>query len=353
MAGRGQHEEGRTRTRVPSIPVQNLDVPSDVKVISLSEQEFDDLFRQRSRVNGIIQHSEWTDLTPQQQKLLPVRFAFKSPTRQKLFAELTIGIDLAKDDVRQIVSAFKFFPEATGVFAHYTSLGNLGSVEWTEMPYETTPVPLPLVQALLELPHLRTFDIDGGAWSTEAVATLAKHPSLTRIELGRAQIGDVSFSKLARLKSLEELVVVTGLRPGCFLTLAKLPNFRIFGMVGFSQDFNTPIDEETARAIETLDGRLEEFVVDTIGTTVHADIVRALLKVKSLKVLKIDTMGKGLTVADFQPLEGLVNLETLSIASDTYFGGKGEKQARVDAIRTRLHSRIKERTGDPHKQKKS
>lgn len=53
MAGRGQHEEGRTRTRVTSIPVQNLDVPSDVNVISLSEQEFDDLFRQRSRVNGI------------------------------------------------------------------------------------------------------------------------------------------------------------------------------------------------------------------------------------------------------------------------------------------------------------
>jgi hypothetical protein len=341
MAGRGQDEHGRAR--VASLPVQNLDALSNVKVISLSEREFDQLFRQRSLATGIPERTEWTDFTREQQKRLPPRFAFQSPTRQKLFSELTISIDLAKDDVSQIAAGFKLFPEIVGVFASYTSL-DLGSLEWNETPYERTPVPLPLVQALLDLPHLRTFSIHAGSWSSEAMATLAKHRSLKRLELGRCRIDEESFSKLAGLRSMEELVVIAGVRPTCFLTLAKLPKFRSFGMFGFSEDFNIPINKETASAIEALDGRLKEFIADTIRTTVHADVVRALLKVHSLKVLKIDTMGKGLTVEDFQPLEGLTNLETLSFGTDTYFGGKGEKQAQVDGIRTRLHTRIKQRT---------
>jgi hypothetical protein len=342
MTGRGQDEDRQPHTRVASLPLQNLDALSNVKVISLSESEFDQLFRQRSRATGIPERTEWTDLTREQQKLLPARFAFQSPTRQKLFSELTISIDLAKDDVLQIVSAFKLFPEITAVYAHYESLGNQGGIEWNEMPYERTPVPLPLVQALLDLPHLRVFVIRGGTWSTEAVVMLAKHPSLRVLGLGRSRISLDAFSKLSALKTLEEVSAIVGLEPRCFITLAKLPRLKGFDIGGATEEFNVPIDEATRRAIESLDGRLERFSAETMPTTVHADIFRALLKVKSLKSISIDTPDWQLTPADFEPLKGMTNLVHVNLPT----GGGGRSrhdQEKIDAIINSVQLAAKQR----------
>jgi hypothetical protein len=71
-----------------------------------------------------------------------------------------------------------------------------------------------------------------------------------------------------------------------------------------------------------------------LPTPIHADIFRALLNVKSLKSLSIDTLDKQLTVADFERLKDLTNLVHLNLPSGGAHGRSRVDQEKIDALIT-------------------
>ena len=311
----------------------------EVPVIKMTEEELADLIRNRQRFDnsrGYGNGRSMEPLTKDQLRSSEPTVCIKLPTRNAFFGGRSVHIDLAAD-WEPIVAGFAYFPETTQVLVDYHSV----TFPHGEGAFEATPVPIALLQGLLRLPALNEFQISEGTLSTESMALIGKHPSLRKLVLGHCRISSESFSQLSASKTLEMLGVVSGVTPECFITLAKLPRFRCFEIYGSPYAFNVPITIETRRAIESLDGRLETFYVEEYEEILHPDFVRALLKVKSLKQLRIDSVAPGLTLADLEQLEGLINLEQLSFPNGgTYFG---KNQATADAIVRRVEVQIAQR----------
>ncbi len=150
--------------------------------------------------------------------------------------------------------------------------------------------------------------------SEETIKILARHAELERLSLGNCRISAEDFAHLADLKTLRSISVGGRVTPRCFITLAKLPHFCEFVLVGGTpednQSFARAIDEETRLAIVSLNGRLKRFAArEHTFPLVHGSILRALGEVKSLEILDLDgAMVCDVALEDVESLPGLVNL---------------------------------------------
>ena len=220
------------------------------------------------------------------------------------FSRRSVSIRLYRDDVRQLVDALPYFPETRDVWVRIQP-DLLPSQTQAHTPYASTTIPLWVWQGLRELPHMDWLGFQGGTFDAEAMAMIGSYPSLRTLNLGHCRVTPESFAELASAKSLEAFAVESGLGPDCFITLAKLPRFKEFTLLSCTSDFNLPIDDETRRAIESLDGRLTRFRASEIATVVHLSFVRALLQLKSLEFIDIDTVRPRATPADIEQLKSL------------------------------------------------
>jgi len=300
-----------------SAGVEREEPVSDARTIKMTQQEFDEFLRQRKHcqqmVRGLSDETCIPAMTEIRKKSCRPFIHVQLPDRRVAFSSRRIIIRLDRSDSRRFVETLPYFPEINAVFVYYGDDSGANDV-YRPMPYEATPVPNWLLDSLRKLPNLDMLVFQGGTFSTEAMATIAEYPSLRELGLGRCRVTKDGFAELVKLKTLESLSVIAGLTSDCFVTLAKLPHFREFYFWGATDDFNKPIDDETRRAIESLNGRLERFGTSETAATIHASIVQALLKVKSLKELDIDSVGRGLTLSDVQQLEDFPDLTRLNLS---------------------------------------
>ncbi len=170
---------------------------------------------------------------------------------------------------------------------------------------------------MVQLPLVTTLGISGGRFEHGSIREIASHPGIANIYLGKCVFPPDIFSQLKELHSLESLAVITGASPEWFTTLAKLPRFRKFFIAGKTLgevDLNQPASEDAQRAIESMNGTLEEFdAAESYGIIVHADVAKALFKVKSLRKLRIDEVGPGLNLNDLAELLDMPNLLDISV----------------------------------------
>ena len=308
-------------------------------VVKMTEEQFEEFLRQRAPFLDLPWFrcsQEVTNITEKQLRAAH-REMRQAPHPYMLFVELPdrlagfyggnilVDFDKHRALVPRLIEALPHFPE-TKILHLENFTGR------PELPA--------LLRKTRDLPILYAICFQEGSLSQDEVAILAQYASVRYLGL-RCQVSPASFAELATMDGLEELSVSGDktITPDCFVTLAKLPHFRhfYFGDTDPSA-FSAPISEETRRAIESLDGRLEEFIAEEIPTTIHVSIVRALLKVKSLKKLVIDTVGPGLTLADVEQLGNLPNLTRLDFNIPPNNPGMGkEEEAKARTILCKIH----------------
>jgi len=284
--------------------------------VSMTEQELEEFQRQRDQFRTLpwFKHTTPTTHMTQEQLRAARRGSRNSlhrglyvelPTRLVSFTNKHIDLDLHDDSIKphlgRLPEAFPYFPELRTLIIEN---------------YERDPGLTPLLRGTYRLANLSSIALLDGALSSEEVSILAEHPTLRVLYLSRCRISLEDFSQLAKLETLEMVYLSTGpaAMPECFLTLAKLPRFRAVCLDG-DDAFNVPVSDDVRGAIESLDGRLEEVVTEWT-LKVHPSIVRALVKVKSLRVLEIGSVAAGLRLADIEPLEDLEDLRHFSLTLD-------------------------------------
>ncbi len=330
--------------------------PSSVRTVQMTEKEFEAFMQRRTelqRTYGLEMTTRISAFEDEIRKERAIPFLIVHlPDRRVAFASRHVIIRLYRADATRLVEALPYFPETNLVSVWHDE--ETSEVYWRPRPYETTPIPGWLLEGLRKLAQLDALYFQGGTFDREAMATIAAYPSLRRLSLGRCRVTKESLSELTKLKTLESFSVIAGLGPECFITLAKLPRFREFYLLGGStDDFNVPVDEETRRAIESLNGRLEKFSTsyeETPDVTVHASIVRALLKVKSLRVLRVELVGKGLTLSDVRQLEDLSELTCLKMHLD-WSRAATEEYLKARAIVSKVRRRAEERRENEQREK--
>ncbi len=281
----------------------------DARTITMTEEEFDEFMRKRGPYQEALSLLKEETFIPalsgSRRKNARPFLNVQLPDRRVAFRPRTIDIRLCRDDVRELVDALPHFPETRWVnvwirYAHPIPAPSR---------IAATPIPLWVLEGLRHLPHTAVLLFQGGTFDAEAMALIASYPNLRRLNLGHCRVTTESFAELANAKSLEAFAVNSGLGPDSFITLAKLPSFEEFTLLSSSSDFNVPIDDETRRAIESLDGRLRTFYAREEGTVVHLSFVQALLQVKSLTSVEIDTVRPEPTLRDVEQLAKLPALE--------------------------------------------
>ncbi len=328
------------KTVLQSIPLEKPTIQiadSGLPTITMSESEFDDWLqarRQASENHPRLKQEVFMSRLPER---VGHRYPYVPalnillPDREEPIVGRSITIDLESPDLDRLVSELRVFPETIQLLNDWTRAGN---PEYDPQEFEEWNVPFRAIEGVLQLPLVRTVQYDGGIFDRQAMRLIASHPGLTELHLGRCVIRDNVFAEIENLISLEKLRVTTGASPEWFKTLAKLPNFRVFSICGKTLgevDLYQPIDDETREAIESLDGRLEEFeALGTYGLVVHTDIVKALLRVKSLKKLNLAGGGPSLAFEDFEELANMPNLIELHFYVST--AGLGDKEAQARAI---------------------
>ncbi|MDD4270951.1 MAG: hypothetical protein PHN77_22245, partial [Thermoguttaceae bacterium] len=215
---------------------------------------------------------------------------------------------------------FHGFGPASGVLAEFRDAWRYFPeiVEIDASTCRFDAVPDDVIKEFASLPHLRTLILAGGnaafKISEEAIKILARYAELERLSLGNCRISAEEFAHLENLKTLRSISLGGGVTPQCFITLAKLPDFCEFVLVGGTpednQSFARAIDEETHLAIVSLNGRLKRFAArEHTFPLVHGSILRALGEVKSLEILDLDgAMVCDVALEDAESLPGLVNL---------------------------------------------
>lgn len=140
---------------------------------------------------------------------------------------------------------------------------------------------------------------------TEAdLAAIARLPSLQALTLIRVPIDDEGFDRLRhspRLKYLTLMEMKT-LSPRIFLTIATWPAISHVEILRHTE-FAEPIDEQTARAIASLDGRLRWLVLDEPqqlvapafppSTPLDASFIPPLAEIQSLRRLVLGPVEGG------------------------------------------------------------
>lgn len=322
----------------------------DTRTINMTDEQFAEFLRHRVPFQDLpwfrdpdrIANASQAQLRAKQGESRRARYYsmifVELPDRLAAFSGKTLIVDFGRRDPRlvsRLVQALPYYPEITDLYLrNYTARAQLIS----------------LLHTTQDLPYLYRIQFRDGALSRNEVTLVAAHRSARRLELVNCQMSADSFPEIGKMTCLEELAVSGDsiVPSNCFVTLAKLPRFRSFFLDDPDPNpFSAAISDETRRAVESMDGRLEGFIAVTMPTTIHASMVRALLKVKSLKHLSIDTLGPGLTVADFQQLEGLTSLMELSVPfGGTYFGSDRESGDSADAIISAASRRAQERRAE-------
>jgi len=143
--------------------------------------------------------------------------------------------------------------------------------------------------------------------SVEGASLVARRASLSVLMLHNISVGEVAFGQLASLENLRELSLMnTGLTPACFKTISRLPKIERVWI--YDEDFNRLADEETLRAIASLDGRLTTLSFGEWGESrIHPSMIPAIAEIESLEWLDLGDPAH-FTAADLAPLKKLANL---------------------------------------------
>ncbi len=276
----------------------------DARTITMTEEEFDEFMRKRrphqEAISLLKEETFIPALTEDRRKRAMPFLYVQLPERRVAFRPRRIQIRLCRDDVRELIDALPHFPETRYV---YVWIQFERPFEQTPRQYAATPIPLWVLAGLRQVPYMAVLLFQGGTFDAEAMAVIGSYPNLQTLNLGHCRVTPESFAELSTAKSLESFNVNSGLGPDCFVTLAKLPNLQRFTLLSATNEFNVPIDDDTRRAIESHDGRFEAFYATEIGTVVHLSFVRALLQVKSLRVISIDSVRPRATPADIEQLK--------------------------------------------------
>lgn len=255
----------------------------------------------------------------------------KHPDGREPLVALTLkfhGFGPASGVLGELRDAWRYFPEI---------------VEIDASTCRFDAVPDDVIKEFASLPHLRTLMLAGGnapiEISEEAIKILARHAELEKLSLGNCRISAEDFAHLADLKTLRSISVGGRVTPRCFITLAKLPDFCEFVLVGGTpednQSFARAIDEETHLAIVSLNGRLKRFAArEHTFPLVHGSILRALGEVKSLEILDLDgAMVCDVALEDVESLPALVNLRHFDAGVVRYAEGvAAEVRKKADTI---------------------
>jgi hypothetical protein len=143
---------------------------------------------------------------------------------------------------------------------------------------------------------------------TEAdLAAIARLPSLQALTLTRVPIDDDGFDHLRHLPRLKYLTLIemktlSPRTPRIFLTIATWPAISHVEILRHTE-FAEPIDEQTARAIASLDGRLRWLVLDEPqqqgdlaflpSTPLDASFIPPLAEIQSLRRLVLGPVEGG------------------------------------------------------------
>ncbi len=287
----------------------------DARTITMTEEEFDEFMRERrpyQEAMPLLKEETFIPALTEDRRKRAMPFLYvQLPERRVAFNPRSVSIRLCRHDVRALIDALPHFPETRYVDVWIQFERPFGQTPHHSQ-YAATPVPLWVLEGLRHLPYMAQLAFQGGTFDDEAMAVIASYPNLRVLNLGHCRVTTESFAELSNAKSLESLSVQSGLGPDSFITLAKLPRLKEFTLLSSTSDFNVPIDDETRRAIESLDG-FEVFYAREIGTVVHMSFVRALLQVKTLRVIDIDSVQPRATPADIEQLKRLPALKYANI----------------------------------------
>jgi hypothetical protein len=205
-----------------------------------------------------------------------------------------------RPSIEQAATMLPYFPEITSIWLDHTTM------------------PDALWRQTVQLKHLtmvRSHSKQELAFSDEAMRLIAQQSNLTLLELGRCRISEKGFRYLKNLRNLESISFGGDVTPEAFVTLAKLPKIKTIIAGPFGQNsFAEPIDDETQRAIASLDGRLKFFAVAEYSyQDVHISLARPLMRMKSLEGLWLYGVVGPLKVSDFEPLLDMEKLRCFNM----------------------------------------
>ncbi|MDZ7619496.1 MAG: hypothetical protein U1E05_21055 [Patescibacteria group bacterium] len=153
------------------------------------------------------------------------------------------------------------------------------------------------VAHVVHLPYLERLDLNYG-WphrypvriTDDGLKPIGRHPSLRWVFLQGIPITDRGMRYLAESDSIERLSVYScPVTSECFLWLATMPKLRDVSIgwntarvvpEWYRPDFAKPISKNVAKAIESMDGRLNSLRFS--GLDVHPSFLEAIAKVSSL-----------------------------------------------------------------------
>jgi len=217
-------------------------------------------------------------------------------------------------------------------------------------------IPDAAVEQFMSLPHLRVIVLarNDSAMdiSEKAIKLVSKHRELEELRFGNCRISEQEFAHLADLKTLKSVTLGECSSPRCFVTLAKLPHFREFLLVGGGrrkddEAFARPIDEETRQAIISLNGRLRRFAArEHTFPSVHGSILGAFAQVNSLGILDLEgAVVRNVVFADVEALQHLANLRHFDGGSIHYAESvPPEDRKKADDILRRITRRVRARS---------
>jgi hypothetical protein len=154
------------------------------------------------------------------------------------------------------------------------------------------------LSVISKLPYL-THLILGHSWSRrypvylsdKGMGFLGDHPHLASVRIEGIPITNEGIAEIARSTSISGLTLFScSITADCFVSLAKMPQLDFLYLSNSSVivipeedsiDFSQPIDDETADAIASLDGRLTCLYIT--GLDIHPSILEAVARIKSLE----------------------------------------------------------------------
>jgi len=307
--------------------------------IEMSEENFDRFVRKRDVLREELRaHFRLAERQPYEALI-----SVKHPHGREVLPAARVvlyGFGRTNHGITKCRDAWAYFPEVVEVDT---------SRCWFEI------VPNALIEQFVSLPHLRTIALGNSDSrmdvSSKAIELISSHPKIETLAFGNCRISGDDFAQLADLKTLRSVTLGDRSSPRCFITLAKLPQFRelvLVGGGGRQEDiaFARRIDEETRQAIVSLDGRLTRFAVRGHSfPSIHGSLVRALGEVKSLEMLDLDgALLHEITLADVERLPELVNLRYF-VGGVMHYGDHVSAQDRkkADAIVAELTRRVESR----------
>ena len=297
-----------------------------IQVVKMDDAEFAKFSIERDLLRQSKQYLETRirRMSPESRNRSSTFLRIEHPGGSESLVRGSWSLDQSRSGWKDSFRYFPFTPEVVQV-----NLSDRKRPDWeSQNGLENEAVDEDFLVALQQLPHLKSLELVGGRFSRRAIELISKLP-ITRIGFGRCSFEDPSLSTIQGMESLEEVLFESGLKAEAFIGLSKLPRFKS-SYIGslYSKDFETPIDARVQQAIRSLDGRLESFAVNDFSSEVHPSVVKALLDVHSLRVLKFDTIGPGLTIDDVRKLRSLNQLEEIVFNLPLDFKAEHQNEAK-------------------------